>query len=137
MNDVTIPADVAMTPQKPDLVIINRRSKEVKLVELTVPWDTSANIEAATSRKAERYKELTTNIQGNGFKCLNIPLEIGTRGFINAKNKNILTQLCHGLRITKVSNVMKNCSKLAVLGSFSIWNARYSSDWNGGAVLKP
>ena len=48
-----------------------------------------------------------------------------------------LTQLCHGLRITKVSNVMKNCSKLAVLGSFSIWNARYSSDWNGGAVLKP
>ena len=32
---------------------------------------------------------------------------------------------------------MKNCSKLAVLGSFSIWNARYSSDWNGGAVLKP
>ena len=137
MNGVTIPADVAMTPQKPDLVIINRRSKEVKLVELTVPWDTSANIEAATSRKAERYKELTTNIQGNGFKCLNIPLEIGTRGFINAKNKNILTQLFHGLRITKVSNVVKNCSKLAVLGSFSIWNARYSSDWNGGAVLKP
>ena len=39
--------------------------------------------------------------------------------------------------LTKVSDVMKNCSKLAVLGSFSIWNARYSSDWNGGAVLKP
>ena len=37
----------------------------------------------------------------------------------------------------QVSNVMRNCSKLAVLGSFSIWNARYSSDWNGGAVLKP
>ena len=33
MNGVTIPADVAMRPQKPDLVIINRRSKEVILVE--------------------------------------------------------------------------------------------------------
>ena len=97
-----------------------------------VPWDTPANIEAAT-----RYKELTNTIQGNGFKCHNIPLEVGTRGFINGKNKNILTQLCHSLRITKVSSVVKNCSKLALLGSFTIWNARYSSDWSGGAVLKP
>ena len=110
----------------------------MRLVELMVHWNTSARIEAATSRKAERYKELTTTIQGNDFKCLNIPLlEIGTRGFINARNKNILTQLCHSLRITKVSKVVKNCSKLAVLGSFSIWKARYSSGWNGGAVLKP
>ena len=126
-----------MTAQKPDLVIINRRSKEVKLIELTVPWDTSTNLQAATTRKAERYRELTTTIQGNGFKCHNIPLEVGTRGFINAKNKSILTQLCHSLRITKVSNVVKNYSKLALLGSFTIWNARYSSDWSGGAVLKP
>ena len=57
-------------------------------------------------------------------------IEVGTRGFINDKNKNILTQLCHSLRITKVSSVVKNCSKLALLGSFTIWNARYSSDWN-------
>ena len=113
------------------------RSQEVRLVELMVHWNTSANIEAATSRKVEMCKELTTTIQGNDFKCLNIPLEIGTKVFINAKNKNILTQLCHSLRITKVSKVVKNCSKLAVLGSFSIWKASYSSGWNGGAVLKP
>ena len=138
MNGVAIPADVAMTAQKPDLVIINQsKVMEVKLVELTLSWDTPENLDAAAARKAERYKELTTTIQGNGFKCHNIPLEVGTRGFINGKNKNILTQLCHSLRITKVSSVVKNCSKLALLGSFTIWNARYSSDWNGGAVLKP
>ena len=54
VNGVTIPPDVAMTAQKPDIVIINRKSKEVKLVELTVPWDTSANMEAALTRKTER-----------------------------------------------------------------------------------
>ena len=26
---------------------------------------------------------------------------------------------------------------LPLMGSFTIWNARYSSDWSGGAVLKP
>ena len=137
VNGVTIPSDVAMTAQKPDLVIINRKSKEVKLVELTVPWDTTANMTAAMTRKTERYKELTTSIQGNGFKCLNIPLEVGTRGLINARNKGVLTQLCHGLKVGKVSSVIKNCSKLALLGSYTLWNARYSADWSGGGYLKP
>ena len=49
---------------------------EVKLVELTLSWDTPENLDAAAARKAERYKELTTTFQWNGFKCLNIPLEV-------------------------------------------------------------
>ena len=137
VNGVTIPSDIAMTAQKPDLVIINRKLKEVKLVELTVPWDTSTNMAAAMQRKTDRYEELTTPIKGNGFKCHNIPLEIGTRGLINARNKDVLTKLCHGLKVMKVSSVIKNCSKLALLGSYTLWNARYSNDWSGGGFLKP
>ena len=89
----TIPPDVAMTAQKPDLVIINRKSKEVKLVELTVPWDTKSNMTAALQRKTERYENLATEIKGNGFRCSNIPLEIGTRGVVNARNRAVLAQL--------------------------------------------
>ena len=89
----TIPPDVAMTAQKPDLVIINRKSKEVKLVELTVPWDTKSNMTAALQRKTERYENLATEIKDNGFRCSNIPLEIGTRGVVNARNRAVLAQL--------------------------------------------
>ena len=137
VNGVTIPPDVAMTAQKPDLVIIDQNAKEVKLVELTVPWDTSTNMAAALKRKTERYEDLAAEINGNGFKCSNIPLEIGTRGVVNTRNKAVLTQLCHAVKVTKVSAVIKNCSKLALLGSYSIWNARYSMDWSGGGYLKP
>ena len=137
LHGVTIPPDVAMTAQKPDLVIINRKTKEVKLVELTVLWDTSTNMAAALQRKTERYQDLATEIQGNGFKCNNIPLEIGTRGVVNARNRTVLTQLCHGMKVNKVSCVIKNCSKLALLGSYTLWNARYSTDWSGGGYLKP
>ena len=76
-------------------------------------------------------------IQSNGFKCSNIPLEIGTRGIVNARNRAVLTKLCHGMKVNKVSCVTKNCSKLALLGSYSIWNARYSTDWSGSGFLKP
>ena len=72
----TIPPDVAMTAQKPDLVIINRKSKEVKLVELLVPWDTKSKMTAALQRKRERYENLATEIKGNGFRCSNIPLSL-------------------------------------------------------------
>ena len=116
---------------------VNRKSKEVKLVELTVPWDTVTNMTAAQNRKTERYKELATTIAGNGFKCLNIPLEIGTRGVVNTRNRGVLTQLCHSVKVSKVSSVIKNCSKLAILGSYTLWNARYSQDWNGSGYLQP
>ena len=130
VNGVTIPPDLAVSAQKPDLVIVKRKSKEVKLVELTVPWDTSTNMAAALKRKTERYEDLAAEINGNGFKCSNIPLEIGTRGVINTRNKAVLTQLCHAMKVTKASAVIKNCSKLALLGSYSI-NARYSMEWSG------
>ena len=73
--------------------------------------------------------------EGNGFKCSNLPLEIGNRGFINLRNKSLLTHLCNIMKVKKVSQVTKMCSKLAVLGSFSIWNARYSADWSSGGYL--
>ena len=90
----------------------------------------------ANNRSSDKVQGAHQRQLGQRLKCLYIPLEVGIRGFINAKNKNILTKLCHSLRINKASSVVENCSKLAVLGPFSIWNARYSSDWNGGAVLK-
>ena len=59
-------------------------------MELTVPWDTKSNMTAALQRKTERYENLATEIEGNGFRCSNIPLEIGTRGVVNARNRAVL-----------------------------------------------
>ena len=70
VNGVTIPSDVAMTAQKPDLVIINRQKKEVKLVELIVPRDTLSNMAAALQRKTERYDPTLPSREGDqGERC--------------------------------------------------------------------
>ena len=63
-------------------------------------------------RKTTRYEILVAEINGNGYKCSNIPLEIGTRGVVNTKNKGVLTKLCHWIKVAMVSQV-----KLAILGS--------------------
>ena len=69
--------------------------------------------------------------------CSTLPLEIGSRGHITARNRETIIHLCHTLKIGKFSNVIKCCSKLALLGSYSIFIGRNSSDWSGSGLLKP
>ena len=38
------------------------------------------------------------------------------------------------MKVTKVTQVTKTCSKLALLGSYSIWNGRHSLDWSRTGV---
>ena len=49
----------------------------------------------------------------------------------------MLLKFCCLLKVKKLSKVIQSCSKLAALGSFTFWNARYSADWNGGGYLAP
>ena len=39
------------------------------------------------------YEDLSDDIINNGFKCNSLQLEVGVRGFINARNKGILTHI--------------------------------------------
>ena len=137
VNGGTIPADIAITTQRPDIVIINTNTTptSVLLVELTVPF--TRNIEAANARKKMRYEYLAQDIEEKGYKCSNIPLEVGSRGHVTARNRETLTYLCHTFKVGKFSNVIRNCSKLALLGSYSIFIARSATEWSGSGYLKP
>ena len=64
-------------------------------------------------------------------------LEVGTRGFINPRNKGVLVHIAKIIIIKKIKDLTRKCSKLALLGSYMIWNARHSEDWNSGGYLKP
>lgn len=64
-NDREIPADVGMkttfqreviTTLRPDIVLWSRKSRQVILVELTVPWKSS--LEEVHERKLSKYQDL-------------------------------------------------------------------------------
>ena len=92
----SIPASIMVTGQRPDLVLVDRRTSPstVHLVELTVPWDFTRNIEAARDRKVERYTSLVADIKATGLKCHLHPLEIRARGFIDNRNRGTLAWIC-------------------------------------------
>ena len=137
MNGGTVPPDVMVTSQRPDMVILNTNTtpSTVPLVELTCPF--TRNITAANTRKRKRYELLTSDIQEAGFTCMNLPFEIGSRGHVTLSNKNTLSSICKVTGVKKIQHVIRNCSKLVLLASYSIYNARSCHDWTGQDYLKP
>ncbi len=56
----TIPTEILITAQKLDLVIYNKDSKEIMIMELSVPFE--RNIEDTHKRKIDRYQYLISDI---------------------------------------------------------------------------
>ena len=120
VNGGTVPPDVMVTSQRPDMVIVNKNStpSTVFLVELTCPF--TRNIAGANNRKRARYEFLTSVIKEAGFTCMNLPFEIGSRGHVTLSNKNTLSSICQVTGVKKIQQVIRNCSKLVLLASYYI-----------------
>ena len=61
----TVPTDIVITNQRPDIVIVNRDSNDIILIELTIPFYT--NIENAHERKKDRYEQLVNDINNSNY----------------------------------------------------------------------
>ena len=73
----TVPPDIVVTSLRPDICIVDRKSKNVILLELTVPYE--SNVIPAQDRKTQRYAPLVADIESSGFGCSlhTVELELG------------------------------------------------------------
>jgi hypothetical protein len=122
------------TAQRPDLVIVDNSAKSIHIVELTVPLET--NIQTAHERKMSKYQNLQSDIIQNGFKCYLNCLEIGSRGLVTTDNVERLRTAFRfaGAKLTK--SLVKEISQLALISSYTIWNARNDPQWDAAPYLK-
>ncbi len=124
----TIPIDITITTQRPDLVIVNRINSTITILELYVPFET--NISDTHNRKLNRYANLIANIESKDFKVNNYALEIGSRGYISPENQNRLKHFIKGLHISnKYSHIKDNICKVAFLASFIIYHSKFEPQW--------
>lgn len=124
----TIPIDVIITSQRPDIVFIDKPSKLIILVELSIPFE--LNIEATHQRKVERYKDLIQDIQESGYTVKYYPIEIGSRAFISKENTSRLKSV---IKITTQNQSFKNLKdticKIALTASFVIYHSKFENIW--------
>ena len=63
LNGRTFPPDVLCTPLRPDLVILDRKTRSIELLECTCSFE--CNIESGHFRKARNYNDLNSDLEKN------------------------------------------------------------------------
>ncbi|CAJ1075238.1 LOW QUALITY PROTEIN: uncharacterized protein LOC109089580 [Xyrichtys novacula] len=110
-RQLRFPDTIAVTSLRPDMVLVSASSKQVVLLELTVPWED--RVEEAQERKRARYADLVAECRRNGWKARCEPIEVGCRGFAGQSLHRVLGLLgicgLHRRRGTK--NILEAAEK--------------------------
>ena len=136
MNGGSIPPDILVTKSRPDLVIINRVEKSIELLELTVSYE--KNIEKAHIIKNKKYLDLRLDLEKAGWKTFLVPFEVGSRGQVTRRNKSAIynTSVRNHIKLNH-NKITKELSKIALLCSFSIFQANSEPSWQDPPLLHP
>ena len=126
----TIPPEIMVTSEKPDIVIVDRKSKKVHIFELTVPFET--NIEKQHEYKQNKYAHFEQDIEAEV-----IAFEIGSRGYISPENRTRLNK-SHGLsqKGIKFKIILFNLTALSLNSSYYIYLNRKEPQWMSPLPLK-
>ena len=136
INGGTIPPDVLVTGSRPDLVLLDRGEKKIFLMELSCSFE--RNIQSANLRKTIRYISLKSDIEAQGYTCILLPFEVGSRGYVSKSNRtNIVNTFGSNKIKANPFKCIKQLSKISLLCSFSIFHAYTQPAWRDPPFLTP
>ncbi|XP_056127556.1 uncharacterized protein LOC130105540 [Rhinichthys klamathensis goyatoka] len=112
-TQLRFPDTIAVTSLRPDMVLMSAASKQVVLLELTVPWED--RMEEAQERKRAKYADLVAECRRNGWKARCEPVEVGCRGFAGQSLHRVLGLLgiCGLHRQRAIKNILEAAEKAA------------------------
>ena len=135
-NSGTIPPDILTTSSRPDIVILDRKAKKIELLELTCSFE--KNGEKANILKGRKYFDLKRDLETAGWTTQLIPFVVGSRGLVTKHNKQSIYNSSKRNHIKlKHTQIIKDISKIALLCSFSIFQAHCQPTWQDPPLLHP
>ena len=130
----TIPASICLTLDRPDIVIIDRRTGNLYIWELTSCFDRDENFTNAHTNKENKYAYFLRDI--TELKPHVTAFEVGARGIITRENNDRLKALHKFCRKNiKLKQFIQNISALAVNASFYIFICRKDPVWSAPPLL--
>ncbi|KAI4881119.1 hypothetical protein NFI96_020517, partial [Prochilodus magdalenae] len=119
-RQLRFPDIIVATTLRPDMVLMSGATKQVVLLELTVPWED--RMEEAKERKKAKYADLVAECRRNGWKARCEPIEVGCRGFAGQSLHRVLGLL--GICGLHRQRAMKNIMEAAEKASRWLWLRR-------------
>ena len=131
----SIPADLLVTPLKPDIVIIDQKNKTVEIAELTCPFET--RIAAAHKLKQDKYAHFLTDINQE-YKPTLTCFEVGSRGLVTRENRERIRRLHkYTDKSVKLKKFIQNISYISILSSYYLYIARNEPCWTDPPYISP
>ena len=123
----TIPPETYVTNKKPDLVMVDEKSGDVELFELTCCADSEKNIQGAQTRKTIRYQHIRNDINSiDGISCELSCFEVCALGNIPEHARKTIRYLVGKKAARKT---FKTLAKLAIATSYYTFNRRRDKEW--------
>ena len=138
VNGTTIPADILVSAgigSKPDLVLVNRDTKTIALLELTCSLPGSAD--KANSRKLNTYTQLSIDLEEQGYLVFLVPFEVISFGHITTLCKNNIRNTLQQFNIKVKNSLFVNLAKIALLCTMSVFHAYQEKEWVSPPLLSP
>ena len=130
----TIPASVCLTADRPDIVIIDRRTGDLFIWELTSCFDREESFNHAHQLKENKYAYFLTDI--TELTPHLTAFEVGARGVVTKDNSDRLKALhkfCQ--KKIKYKQFLQNILALAVNASYYLWICRKDPVWSDPPLL--
>jgi hypothetical protein len=138
INGGTIPSDILVSVgdgSKPDLVLVDRKSKKIALLELTCSLPGSSG--KAHNRKNIWYTQLSLDLEELGFQMFLMPFEVMSSGHIAKPCKMNLISTLRQFNIRLKSDIFVNLAKIALLCTMSVFHAYQVKEWASPPLLAP
>ena len=129
----TIPADILPTSQCLDIFLYSEYTKRTIL--LNSRFVLKQNIPQAHELKQSKCAGLLSDLNRRGSKQL-IYFKIRSHSLITKEDSSHICSIFRFKTTSFKSKVVKDIYKLALLGSYAIWNSRKEHTWDNISSLK-
>ena len=114
-----IPAEITLTNLRPDMILVSKSSRQLGVVELTVPNED--RIEVSGELKRAKYEKIACEGRQKGWKVRIWAVEVGSRGFPAASMVSFLKEI--GMNGSQRRKSLEKIGQTAEEASYTIWKA--------------
>ena len=120
-----IPEEIVVTSLRPDVIVISKTTKQLGIIELTVP--TEERIEISGELKRLKYEEIAQEAKKNGWRVKIWAIEVGCRGFPAISLSTFLKDM--GYQGGKRKKIVDRIGKTAEQASQTLWKCSFHKNW--------
>ena len=120
-----VPEEVAITNLRPDFLLISQKTKQLGIIELTVPSED--RIEVSGEIKKLKYETIAQEGRTKGWRIRIWSLEVGCKGFPAVSVSTFFKDI--GYSGGRRRRIIENIGKSAEQASHVIWKSSFYKNW--------